>query len=107
MQDFLDTPLKYYSSGMEARLAFSVAVCLQPAILLLDEVLAVGDKEFARAASTGCAAFTPAAGTLMLVFTRARAGPGALHPRHLAPGRRSGAGCRHRHGLAAYRAEHS
>jgi len=36
LQDFLDTPLKYFSSGMEARLAFSVAVCLEPAILLLD-----------------------------------------------------------------------
>ncbi|HEX3276372.1 MAG TPA: ATP-binding cassette domain-containing protein, partial [Gemmatimonadales bacterium] len=46
MTEFLDTPLKYYSSGMEARLAFSVAVCLQPAILLLDEVLAVGDAAF-------------------------------------------------------------
>jgi len=46
MSDFLDTPLKYYSSGMEARLAFSVSVCLQPDILLLDEVLAVGDQAF-------------------------------------------------------------
>jgi ABC-2 type transport system ATP-binding protein len=46
MAEFLDTPIKYYSSGMEARLAFSVAVCLEPDILLLDEVLAVGDREF-------------------------------------------------------------
>jgi ABC-type polysaccharide/polyol phosphate transport system ATPase subunit len=67
MQDFLDTPLKYYSSGMEARLAFSVAVCLQPAILLLDEVLAVGDKEFRERCLDRLRTFHARGGTLMLV----------------------------------------
>ncbi len=43
---FIDTPVKYYSSGMFVRLAFSVAVHLTPEILLLDEVLAVGDADF-------------------------------------------------------------
>lgn len=45
---FIDTPLKYYSSGMSVRLAFSVAAHLQPEILLLDEVLAVGDLAFQK-----------------------------------------------------------
>lgn len=43
---FIDTPVKYYSSGMFVRLAFSVAVHLTPETLLLDEVLAVGDAGF-------------------------------------------------------------
>jgi len=45
---FLDTPVKRYSSGMQVRLAFAVAAHLQPEILLVDEVLAVGDAEFQR-----------------------------------------------------------
>lgn len=45
---FLDTPVKYYSSGMYVRLAFSVAAHLDPDILVLDEVLAVGDSAFQR-----------------------------------------------------------
>ena len=44
--DFLDTPLKYYSSGMYLRLAFSVAINMNPSILLADEILAVGDLTF-------------------------------------------------------------
>jgi len=46
IEAFLDTPVKYYSSGMWARLAFSVAAHLDPEILLVDEVLSVGDADF-------------------------------------------------------------
>jgi len=45
---FLDTPIKHYSSGMKVRLAFSVAAHLEPDILLIDEVLAVGDAAFRK-----------------------------------------------------------
>jgi lipopolysaccharide transport system ATP-binding protein len=48
MERFLDTPVKRYSSGMSVRLAFAVAAHLEPEILLVDEVLAVGDAAFQR-----------------------------------------------------------
>jgi lipopolysaccharide transport system ATP-binding protein len=48
VQSFVDTPVKRYSSGMQVRLAFAVAAHLEPEILLVDEVLAVGDAEFQR-----------------------------------------------------------
>jgi lipopolysaccharide transport system ATP-binding protein len=47
-EKFLDTPLKHFSSGMQLRLAFSVASFLEPEILVIDEVLAVGDAEFQK-----------------------------------------------------------
>ena len=46
IEKYIDTPVKRYSSGMKVRLGFSVAAHLEPEILLIDEVLAVGDAEF-------------------------------------------------------------
>ncbi len=55
--DFIDTPVKRYSSGMNARLGFAIAAHLDPDVLLIDEVLAVGDFAFSRSATRGCEEF--------------------------------------------------
>lgn len=63
IEEYLDTPVKRYSSGMYVRLAFAVAVHIQAEIMLMDEVLATGDESFRRqclekmrsVAATGCA----------------------------------------------------
>lgn len=65
--DFIETPVKFYSSGMHARLAFAVAVSVDPDILLLDEVLAVGDHEFQTRCLERLRTFTAGGGTLITV----------------------------------------
>jgi len=70
VERFLDTPLKHYSTGMQMRLAFAVAAHLEPEILLVDEVLAVGDIEFQKNVWARCRAYRKAAGPLFSSVTR-------------------------------------
>lgn len=64
---FLDTPVKYYSSGMYVRLAFSVAIHLEPDILIIDEVLSVGDQAFQKRCADRVRALTGAGRTVIIV----------------------------------------
>jgi len=66
-RDFMEMPVKYYSSGMQARLAFSVAVNVEPDILLLDEVLAVGDQAFQEKCLERLKSYQARGGTLVVV----------------------------------------
>lgn len=66
---FLDTPVKYYSSGMYVRLAFSVAAHLEPDILLVDEVLAVGDAEFQKKCLNKMESITTTAGRTIIFIS--------------------------------------
>jgi ABC-2 type transport system ATP-binding protein len=67
IEDFIDTQVKFYSSGMYVRLGFSVAVHLDPDLLLVDEVLAVGDEPFQRKCVDKIAEFQREGRTIILV----------------------------------------
>jgi ABC-type polysaccharide/polyol phosphate transport system ATPase subunit len=67
IQDFIDEPLRTYSSGMMMRLAFSVAIHMDPEILLVDEVLAVGDAAFQEKCFARIREFRASGKTLMFV----------------------------------------
>jgi ABC-2 type transport system ATP-binding protein len=67
LADFIDNPVKHYSSGMYAKLGFAVAVHVDPDILLIDEVLAVGDEAFARKCMRKIASFQEEGRTILFV----------------------------------------
>jgi lipopolysaccharide transport system ATP-binding protein len=67
IEQFIDTPVKYYSSGMFVRLAFSVAVHLTPETLLLDEVLSVGDAGFQQKSKNKMLELLTGGATIVLV----------------------------------------
>ena len=67
IEDFIDTPVKFYSSGMFVRLGFAVAVHVDPEILLVDEVLAVGDEGFQRKCMDKITAFQHDGRTIVFV----------------------------------------
>jgi ABC-type polysaccharide/polyol phosphate transport system ATPase subunit len=70
--DFIRSPLRNYSSGMVARLAFSVATAWTPEILVLDEVLAVGDAAFVERCQQKLQRFRDSGSTVLVVSHRAR-----------------------------------
>lgn len=65
--EFLDTPVKTYSSGMYVRLAFSIAINVEPELLIIDEILAVGDIDFQRKCTERFLEFRNAGRTTVLV----------------------------------------
>jgi ABC-2 type transport system ATP-binding protein len=67
ISEFIDTPVKFYSSGMYVRLAFSVAIHVDPDILLVDEVLAVGDEAFQKKCMSKIREFQEDGRTIILV----------------------------------------
>lgn len=65
--DFIDMPMRAYSSGMKARLHFAIATSIEPDVLLIDEALAVGDAEFKRRSTERIQELIAGAGTLFFV----------------------------------------
>ncbi|MGO9639764.1 MAG: polysaccharide ABC transporter ATP-binding protein [Candidatus Acidiferrales bacterium] len=73
VEDFIDTPLKHYSTGMQMRLAFAVAAHIEPEILLVDEVLAVGDAQFQKKCITKMSEVSREGRTILFVSHNAAA----------------------------------
>ena len=84
LEEFIDGPVKFYSSGMSVRLGFAVAVNVDPDVLVVDEVLAVGDERFQRKCIDRVNQFQKEGRTILLVTHSPDDGA-----RHLRPGRRA------------------
>lgn len=67
LREFIDMPLRAYSSGMKARLQFSIATVVTPDVLLIDEALSVGDEQFKRRSERRIQEMIDEAGTVLLV----------------------------------------
>jgi ABC-type polysaccharide/polyol phosphate transport system ATPase subunit len=67
IDDFIDAPLRTYSTGMVARLGFAVATCVRPQILLVDEILSVGDAKFQRKCMDRMYSFQAQGSTVIIV----------------------------------------
>lgn len=67
LEKFIDSPIQYYSSGMVARLSFAVSAYLRPDILLVDEILAVGDLDFQRKCTNRMLEYLSSGGSVILV----------------------------------------
>jgi len=83
VEQFLDTPVKRYSSGMYVRLAFAVAANLDPEVLIVDEVLAVGDSQFQRKCLGKMKDFSTSEGRTVLFVSHSMASVRALCSRAL------------------------
>ena len=67
LEEFIDLPLRTYSSGMRARLQFAIATAVEPELLLIDEALSVGDADFKRRSQTRIEELRAKAGTIFVV----------------------------------------
>ena len=85
VEKFIDTPVKHYSSGMYMRLAFAVAAHLEPEILIVDEVLAVGDAEFQKKCLGKMSDVAKGGRTVLFVTHNMQRHQIALHTRSIAP----------------------
>ena len=83
VEEYLDTPVKRYSSGMNVRLAFAVAAHLEPEILIVDEVLAVGDASFQRKCLGRMSQIASEGRTVLFVSHQMEAPHFPLHASHL------------------------
>ena len=78
LEEYIDQPTKTYSTGMNARLAFATSICIEPELLILDEVLSVGDAYFAKKSFERMEELSQKNGTSLLLVTHDMYSAGAL-----------------------------